>query len=98
MSATIRNKRVARQKKLFQEGRRRIKKRLANKPRPERPVSMMTATNIDYEQANRVRGPSAGGIGAFLLLAQRIELDKEIDRSLHLLKRHLPYHLRVSGP
>jgi hypothetical protein len=25
-------------------------------------------------------------------LAQKIELDKEIDRTLHVLKRHLPYH------
>jgi hypothetical protein len=53
---------------------------------------MMTASNIHYEQANRVRGLSAGGIGAILLMARKIELDKEIDRSLHLLKRHLPYH------
>src|SRR4051794_23406197 len=53
---------------------------------------MLTATNIHYERADRVRGLSAGGIGALLLLTQRIELDKEIDRSLHLLKRHLPYH------
>jgi Transposase DDE domain group 1 len=53
---------------------------------------MMTATNIHYERAERVRALSAGGIGAILLLAQKIELDKEIDRTLHLLKRHLPYH------
>jgi Transposase DDE domain group 1 len=53
---------------------------------------MMTATNIHYESADRVRGLSAGGIGALFLLAQRIELAKDIDRNLHLLKRHLPYH------
>src|SRR5437764_2403959 len=53
---------------------------------------MMTARNIPYERADRVRGLSAGGIGAILLLARKIELDKEIDRTLHLLKRHLPYH------
>jgi hypothetical protein len=53
---------------------------------------MMTARNIHYERADRVRGLGAGGIGALLLLAQKIELDKEIDRTLHLLKRHLPYH------
>jgi len=53
---------------------------------------MMTATNIHYESANRVRGLSAGGIGAILLLVQKIELSKDIDRNLHLLKRHLPYH------
>jgi Transposase DDE domain group 1 len=92
VSATIRKKRVARQKRFFQEGRRRIKKRLANTPEPERPVPMMTATNIHYEQAGRVRGLSAGGIGAILLMAQKIDLHKEIDRTLHLLKRHLPYH------
>ena len=53
---------------------------------------MMTATNIHYEMADRVQGLSAGGIGAMFLLAQRIGLIKEIDRNLHLLKRHLPYH------
>ena len=53
---------------------------------------MMTATNIHYEHADRVRGLSAGGIGALFLLAQRIGLVKDIDRNLHLLKRHLPYH------
>jgi Transposase DDE domain group 1 len=92
VTATLRKKREARKKRFFQEGRRRIKKRLDNTPGPERPVPMMTASNIHYEHADRVRGLSAGGIGAILLLAQKIELDKEIDRTLHLLKRHLPYH------
>jgi Transposase DDE domain group 1 len=53
---------------------------------------MMTATNIHYEPAQRGRGLSAGGIGAIFLLAQKIQLDKEIDNTLHLLKRHRPYH------
>jgi hypothetical protein len=92
VSASIRKKRAARQKRCFQRAQRRIKKRLANTPGPERPVPMMTASNIHYEQADRVRGLSAGGIGAIFLLAQKIELDKQIDRALHLLKRHQPYH------
>lgn len=92
MSATLRKKRAARKKRIFQEGRRRIKKRLANTPGPERPVPMMTATNIHYEPASRVRGLSAGGIGAIFLLAQKVALIQEIDRKLHLLKKHLPYH------
>src|SRR4051812_49928374 len=53
---------------------------------------MMTADNIRYELADRVHGLSAGGIGAMLLLAQRIGLVRDIDHNLHLLKRHLPYH------
>lgn len=53
---------------------------------------MMTATNIHYELADRVQGLSAGGIGNMLLLAQRTGLVRDIDRNLHVLKRHLPYH------
>jgi hypothetical protein len=53
---------------------------------------MMTATNIHYEYADRAQGLCAGGIGAIFLMAQRLELIKDIDRDLHLLKRHLPYH------
>jgi hypothetical protein len=92
VSATLRKKRAARQKRFFQEGRRRIKKRLDNTPGPERPVPMMTASNIHYEPAARTRGLSAGGIGALFLLAQKVDLIQEIDRTLHVLKRHLPYH------
>ena len=91
MSATLRKKRAARKKRSFQEGRRRIKKRLDNTPGPERPIPMMTARNIHYEHAGRGRGLSAGGIGAIFLLAQKVGLIQEIDRKLHLLKRHLPY-------
>ena len=53
---------------------------------------MMTASNIHYEPALRTCGLSAGGIGAIFLLAQKVGLVQEIDRKLHLLKRHLPYH------
>ena len=92
MSATIRKKRAARNKGLLQERRRRIKKRLVNSPGPERLVPMMTATNIQYELADRVQALSAGGIGAILLLAHKIGLIRDIDANLHLLKVHLPYH------
>jgi hypothetical protein len=53
---------------------------------------MMTATNIHYELAGRVHGLSAGGLGAMLLVARKSGLIGDIDRNLHLLKRHLPYH------
>ena len=53
---------------------------------------MMTATNIHYELADRVQGLSPGGIGAMHLLARRTGLIGDIDRNLHLFKRHLPYH------
>lgn len=53
---------------------------------------MFTASNIHYEIAERTRGLAHGGIGAMHLLARRIGLIEAIDRRLHLLKIHLPYH------
>jgi hypothetical protein len=84
VSATLRKRRAARKKRSFQEGRRRIHKRLDPTPGPERLTPMMTASNIHYEYADRVRGLGPGGIGALFLLARRIELVKDIDRDLHL--------------
>ncbi|HMB02325.1 MAG TPA: IS1380 family transposase, partial [Isosphaeraceae bacterium] len=71
---------------------RRIRRRLENEPGVERPVPMMTASNIHYEIAERTRGVAPGGIGAIHLLARMTGLIEAIDRDLHLLKRHLPYH------
>jgi hypothetical protein len=53
---------------------------------------MITAASIHYELAGRAHGLAAGGIGAMHLLARRTGLVDDIDRSLHLLKRHLSYH------
>jgi len=53
---------------------------------------MFTARNIHYEIAERANGLGVGGIGAMQLLARRTGLIEAIDRELHLLKRHLPYH------
>ena len=92
MSATFRKKREARNKRLLQERRRRINKRLGKSTGPERPVPMMTATNIQYELADRVQGLNAGGIGVMLLLARNVGLISDIDAKLQLLKIHLPYH------
>jgi hypothetical protein len=70
---------------------RRIRRRLDKMPHGmDRPV--LTASNIDYEIAERTRGLAHGGIGAVHLLARRLGLIDAIDRNLHLLKIHLPYH------
>jgi len=53
---------------------------------------MMAASNIQYEVTQRSRGLGCGGIGAMHLLARRTGLIEAIDRRLHLLKVHLPYH------
>ena len=53
---------------------------------------MFSASNIYYELADRVRGLGPGGIGAMHLEARRTGLIDEIDKRLHLLKIHKPYH------
>ena len=70
---------------------RRILRRIENQPGVERHQPMMTASNIHYEIAERIRAIAPGGIGAIHLLARKLGLVDDIDRDLHLLKRHLPY-------
>ncbi len=53
---------------------------------------MLAARNIRYELAEKTRGLGVGGIGAIHLLARRVGLIEAIDRDLHLLKMHKPYH------
>jgi Transposase DDE domain group 1 len=71
---------------------RRIRQRLKPRPGVERPKPLMAASNIHYEIAEKVQGIAAGGIGAIHLLAQKVGLIDDINRELHLLKRHQPYH------
>ena len=53
---------------------------------------MFAASNIQYEMAERTEAMPCGGIGALHLMAQRLGLVADLDRSLSLLKVHLPYH------
>jgi hypothetical protein len=53
---------------------------------------MLAARNIHYDMADRTRAVGCGGIGAMHLLVRRVGLIDAIDRDLHLLKAHLPYH------
>jgi Transposase DDE domain group 1 len=87
-----RNKTRERNRRILRQRRQRVLDRIENRPGPERDQPMMTATNIHYELAGRVHGLSAGGLGAMLLVARKSGLIGDIDRNLHLLKRHLPYH------
>ena len=51
-----------------------------------------TASNIHFEVSDKAGAINFGGIGALHLLARHIGLIDEIDRRLHLLRWHLPYH------
>ena len=53
---------------------------------------MFSASNIHYELAERTHAISYGGIGLIHQLAKESGLVEAIDRKLHLLKIHIPYH------
>ncbi len=53
---------------------------------------MFSAGNIHYDLADRTRAIAHGGIGSVHMLARKVGLIHAIDRELHLLKVHLPYH------
>ena len=53
---------------------------------------VLSGKGIHYQVAERARGIAAGGIGAMQLLIESIGLADSIDKRVHVLKRHLPYH------
>ena len=82
MKAKIRKQLAARK--------RRIAKRLdKTKMGSESPV--ISASNIQYEIADRTRAISAGGIGLIHEMAKTLELDQEINRRVNVFKICLPY-------
>ena len=91
MSTNRAQRKVERKRRLINR-RRRIQYRLRDINWEPRDKPMFTAGNIHYELADRVRGLASGGIGAMHLQARQTGLIDEIDRRLHLLKIHLPYH------
>jgi Transposase DDE domain group 1 len=71
---------------------RRIERRLDKTNLQGNSRPMLTAGAIHYEIADRCRGIASGGIGVVHALARHLGLIDTIDRRLHLLKMHLPYH------
>jgi Transposase DDE domain group 1 len=71
---------------------RRIQRRLDKAKLGDCSKPMLTASNLRYEIGDRGRGIAYGGIGTFHALARQVGLIDAIDRRLHLLKLHLPFH------
>ena len=91
MSDSKGQKAVQRKRKLINR-RRRIAYRLRERTWPDAAEPMFAAANIHYDLSDRTRGLDCGGLGLLHLLARRSGLIEAIDRRLHLLKFHLPYH------
>jgi len=79
-------------RKILRNRKNRIERRLKPKNFQAQPRPILTASNIQYEMAERAQGMTCGGVGAIHLMVQRLGLIEDIDLSLNLLKVHLPYH------
>ena len=75
-----------------QKHKRRIARRLNNLSREDRGRPILAAGNIHYELGDRGGAIGCGGIGMIHQLARGSGLVEAIDRRLHLLKLHRPYH------
>ena len=78
--------------KVIEERKRSIEQRLDQRIPDDCSQPMFTASNIQYEMSQRTRAISYGGIGLMHKLAREIGLVNAIDKNLHLLKLHIPYH------
>jgi len=70
-----------------------IEKRLSSRQKnhpSHKPV--LTANTINYELSDRIEAIHCGGIGAIHTMVKHLGLDREIDKTLNLLKQHQPYH------
>ena len=79
-------------RKNMRNRKRRIERRLGDRHWTDQVEPMFSASNIQYEMGERTRGTSVGGIGTMQLVARRTGLIEAIDKGVHVLKRHLPYH------
>jgi hypothetical protein len=79
-------------RKRLAQSKRRIERRLDKNNNTGCEQPMITASNIHYEIADRTRAIAIGGIGMIHRVARKLGLVEAIDRHLHLLKDHLPYH------
>jgi len=75
----------------LRKAKRRVEQRLAG-TREDQGRPMFAGKNVRVELADKVRAIGVGGIGVVHRLAQEVGLVDAIDRRLHLLKIHRPYH------
>lgn len=78
--------------KILVRRKKKIARRLKRKNWSNQSKPMLKASNIHYQMDGRHKGMACGGIGALHLMINRLRLVKEIDDTVCLLKRHLPYH------
>ena len=77
--------------KIYIRDKQNLETRLERKQYEDQPDPMFKDSNIRYEIADRNRAIGSGGIGAMHKLACKLRLDREINKNIVLLERHVPY-------
>jgi len=76
----------------FERRQRSLAERLDPTWLPELDKPVLEGGNVCYQVAGRTEGIACGGLGMLQTVVDVVGLREEIDESLHLLRRHLPYH------
>jgi Transposase DDE domain group 1 len=76
----------------FERRQRSIKSRLDPSWQPEREEPVLEGGAVKYEVSGRTQAIGCGGLGMLQTVVDVVGLREQIDESLHLLRRHLPYH------
>jgi hypothetical protein len=77
--------------KIYLRDKENLNARLVRKQYEDQPDLVFKDSNIHYEIAERTRAIGFGGIGALHKLVCKLGLDKAINKSIALLKVHVPY-------
>ena len=77
--------------KIYLRDKQNLDARLARKQYEDQPDSMFNDSNIHYQIAERTRAIGFGGVGAMHKLVCKLRLDREINKNIALLQRHVPY-------
>lgn len=76
----------------FERRQRSLAERLDPTWLPELDEPVLEGGNVCYQVAGRTEAIACGGLGMLQTVVDVVGLREEIDESLHLLRRHLPYH------
>lgn len=76
----------------FERRQRSIEARLDPRWQPEREKPVLEGGNVQYQVAARAEAIACGGLGMLQTVVDVVGLREQINESLHLLRRHLPYH------
>ncbi len=82
----------AKVKRRLRNCKRRIQYRLRKKKWHDQRRPMFQTPNLHYDLTAKDKGFHAAGLGAIQLLVERLQLARDLDTRLCLLKRHVPYY------